>query len=517
MKIYNLFSSFLAILSGTIIISCASDNFTDRTSTPNEMIRAEQPVINITSFGTKPSFLNIQKSVSTKALNLMAENSGDTETREFESSESVVLNHLNRYVFPGSLLMGNSIQDLNYKPVFASLNPITVSLSIPAINQNTAITITNPSLSATRAAVYNYLKTADFTQNGQLSYNIQQFSSYDELKVAFGSNVNSRNLFGKNSSSTSVEEGMVAKQTGFYVKFYQTSFTLDMDVPNGSLVKDNNFDSEGIEPVYVSSISYGRMGILAIETNEKAEDAKRIINETFNKLFYKKQTNFSQEEKSFIEEADFNLYLVGGDGSTAAQSFKGYEAFVNHISQGTFSKEQPGVPIFCSYSYLKDNSPVKTKFKFDIKRPPLYVKLVMENVKDNNQNNTVAGIYTQKRDAILKIYFYKNRSLVPTLPNPYIEFKIREKKKKWKSGDIPGRYNSPDDIPYNLSERVLIKQNTLQNIFATIQTQENTEYSALKNIIVTGYGQSTMPYGYRYAEINDYELVEDSSYIIIKD
>ena len=54
--------------------------------------------------------------------------------------------------------MGNSIQDLNYKPVFASLNPITVSLSIPAINQNTAITITNPSLSATRAAVYNYLK-----------------------------------------------------------------------------------------------------------------------------------------------------------------------------------------------------------------------------------------------------------------------------------------------------------------------------------------------------------------------
>ena len=102
--------------------------------------------------------MNIQKSASTKSLNLIAENSGDTETKEFESSESVVLNHLNRYVFPGSLLMGNSIQDLNYKPVFASLNPITVSLSIPAINQNTAITITNPSLSATRAAVYNYLK-----------------------------------------------------------------------------------------------------------------------------------------------------------------------------------------------------------------------------------------------------------------------------------------------------------------------------------------------------------------------
>lgn len=497
-------------------MSCASDNFTDRTSRPNEMIRAEQPVINITSFGTKPSFLNIQKTASTKALTLMAENSGDTETREFESSESVVLNHLNRYIFPGSLLMGNSIQDLNYKPVFASLNPITVSLSIPAINQKTAITITNPSLSATRAAVYNYLKTADFTQNGQLSYSIQQFSSYDELKVAFGSNVNSRNLFGKNSSSTSVEEGMVAKQTGFYVKFYQTSFTLDMDVPNGSLVKDNNFDSEGIEPVYVSSISYGRMGILTIETNEKTEDARRIINETFNKLFYKKQTNFSQEEKTLIEEADFNLYLVGGDGYASSQSFKGYEAFVNNVSQSNFSKDQPGVPIFCSYSYLKDNAPVITKFKFDVKRPPLYVKLVKENIKDINSNNPPGGIYDNKKEAVLKIYFYKNRSLVPTLPNPYINFKIRERNKKWQS-IAPVNFSSFDEVPFNISERILIKQNTLQNIFATIQTQDNTESSFISRIIKGGGPQNPVPVGFRVIEMNDYELVEDSSYTIIKD
>ncbi|MDV3558479.1 hemolysin [Elizabethkingia anophelis] len=516
MRIYSLFSLALAVTSSVIITSCATDNLPDRSSVTNNMARVELPVINITSFGTKPSFLNIQKSASTKSLNLIAENSGDTETKEFESSESVVLNHLNRYVFPGSLLMGNSIQDLNYKPVFASLNPITVSLSIPAINQNTAITITNPSLSATRAAVYNYLKTADFTQNGQLSYSIQQFSSYDELKVAFGSNVNSRNLFGKNSSSTNVEEGMVARQSGFYVKFYQTSFTLDMDVPNGSLVKDNNFDSEGIESVYVSSISYGRMGILAIETNEKAEDAKRIINETFNKLFYKKQTNFSQEEKSFIEGADFNLYLVGGDGSTASQSFKGYEAFVNHVSQGTFSKDQPGVPIFCSYSYLKDNSPVKTKFKFDIKRPPLYVKLVKENMKDINFNDPDGGIYDNKKEAILKIYFYKNRSLVPTLPNPYINFKIREKKKKWQS-IAPVYYSSLDQVPFNISERILTKQNTLQNIFATIQTQDNTEFSLISRIIRGGGRQNPVPAGFRAIEINDYELVEDSNYIIIKD
>lgn len=165
---------------------------------------------------------------------------------------------------------------------------------------------------------------------------------------------------------------------------------------------------------------------------------------------------------------------------------------------------------------MKDNSPVKTKFKFDIKRPPLYVKLVKENMKDINSNNPPGGIYDNKKEAVLKIYFYKNRSLVPTLPNPYINFKIRERNKKWQS-IAPVNFSSFDEVPFNISERILIKQNTLQNIFATIQTQDNTESSFISRIIKGGGPQNPVPVGFRVIEMNDYELVEDSSYIIIKD
>lgn len=402
--------------------SCARDTFpVEQKYSDLNSKRPDQQVIKITSFGTKPALLNNLKAdvkKSSKSVYVQSSNSDEfTEQREFESSESVALPELARYIYPGSLLMGNSIQNLDYKPIAATLNPITVSLSIPALNKKTAITIDKPALSATRAAVQDYLQTADFTQNGQLSYSIEQFSSYDELKVAFGSDVNTRTLFGKNSSSTNIEEGMISKRTGFYVKFYQTSFTLDMDVPNPSLVADNNFDSGRVEPVYISSVSYGRMGVLAIETNETASNAKRIINETFNKLFYNKSTNFTQEEKSFIDGSDYNLYLIGGDGKTASQAFQGYEAFVNHVSQGTFSKSQPGVPIFCSYSYLKDNSPVKTKFIFDIKKPPLYVKLAQENIVSDLRNKNVD----------LKLYFFSSRSNTNTIAPPNISFVINKK------------------------------------------------------------------------------------------
>ena len=56
MRIYSLFSLALAVTSSVIITSCATDNLPDRSSVTNNMARVELPVINITSFGTKPSF-----------------------------------------------------------------------------------------------------------------------------------------------------------------------------------------------------------------------------------------------------------------------------------------------------------------------------------------------------------------------------------------------------------------------------------------------------------------------------
>ncbi len=431
--------------------SCALDTLADeeKYDVLNSK-RQEQQVIKIISYGTKPTILDNSKLGRYSSIYATTEDEF-TEEREFESSESIVLPELARYIYPGSLLMGNSIQNLDYKPISATLNPITVSLSIPAINKKTAIVIDKPSLSSTRAAVQNYLQTADFTQNGQLSYSIEQFSSYDELKVAFGSNVNTRKLFGKNTSSTSIEESMISKRTGFYVKFYQTSFTLDMDIPNPSLVANNNFDSGGVEPVYVSSISYGRMGVLTIETNETASDAKRIINETFNKLFYNKSTNFTQEEKAFINGSDYNLYLIGGDGVTASQAFQGYEAFVNHVSQGSFSKSQPGVPIFCSYSYLKDNSPVKTKFIFDIKKPPLYIMSNITNIiKQTPGINTYGDI---------NLFFYKSRALTPAIANPFMDILIEKTETDNLDKSVSRTYfsvtNSSGNTSYKIPQQLL--------------------------------------------------------------
>ncbi|CEJ71306.1 hypothetical protein BN1195_03651 [Chryseobacterium oranimense G311] len=114
----------MAAISMAALSSCATE--LDRTEA-QEMTRAPQ-VVNITSFGTYPSALSGKiRSMSAKGGNLEE----FTETKEFESSESIVLPHLQMYIFPGSLLKGNSIQDMNFKPITASVKPVTVSMSIP--------------------------------------------------------------------------------------------------------------------------------------------------------------------------------------------------------------------------------------------------------------------------------------------------------------------------------------------------------------------------------------------------
>jgi len=311
------------------------------------------------------------------------------------------------------------------------------------------------------------LKSASFSQNGQLSYSIEQFSSYDELKVAFGSNVDTRKLFNKQSTSENQYDHMISKRTGIYVKFYQTSFTLDMDIPNGSLVKNNNFDDGGFEPVYVSSISYGRMGVLAIETDEYSEEALKVINTTFSKIFKKGESNLTTEELKLINSADFKLLLLGGNANTSVQTFKGYEAFVQHITQGTFTKESPGIPIFCSYSYLNDNSPVKTKFKFDIKKPPLYIELVRENSIVYPELGSPGSRITQYRKSDFILKFYSSRSKMPVIASPYINIYLS--KRLFTSGTGRGGYY------YTIFQsKEIIKQNSLYQTSLTVEKQAKT-------------------------------------------
>lgn len=362
------------------------------------------------------TFRQIGNEVDVPAYSFSTTRSSDNEfeeIREVESYETVVLPSLASHIWLGNVIGKKSAINADYLPLAYNINPINVTTSLPP--NYPSGTIEQPTLqSMYRFISQNVLSNATFTQNDEFKFSISQFTSYSELKETFGNNVNTSLLFWGNSSGESNNKETISKTTGFYAKFYQTSFTMSMDYPRDGIASDlrtQDMDSA----VYVNSIAFGRLGILTLETNTIAEEAKRHLNSSFNTIFTSGQSYLTQEQKNFLEGCDFKLFLISGNGKTSVESFHGYTGFVDHISKGQFSREQPGSPIYCTFAYAKDNSPFKAVFKYSIKKEPIYVEIVA--VPENKDSG---------REGKHKIYldFFSSRAKVKVIPPKYLKFNV---------------------------------------------------------------------------------------------
>ena len=94
-----------------------------------------------------------------------------------------------------------------------------------------------------------------------------------------------------------------------YVKFFQSSFTVNMDI---APLSDQPIQGKSeYEPVYVNSLTYGRLGIIAFETDESYEFAETCIKKEFDRIFSKKTTTLNKEEEKFFENTEFKVLIIG--------------------------------------------------------------------------------------------------------------------------------------------------------------------------------------------------------------
>lgn len=400
---------FKKLLYFTIFIavsSCTTDDLDSQLSKHNSPASQNVITIDINTTRNPYNMINSSGIHSDHLTNTRSSNDEDpiVEERIVESSESVVLPELTPHVFLGNIMRRSSIVDCQYVPL-VSVNPISVALTLP---NTTPGTINN-----TATAYINYINNqtakGTYSQNSEFYFSVEQFTSYNELKSTFGNNSNTSFLFWGSSSSSEHEERQISKATGIYLKFWQTSFKAVMDYPSdlATQVPQNLLDSL----VYINSITYGRLGIMTLETNSTAAYTKTILTDSYNTIMSKGGSYLTQEQSEFLEGCEFKVYLIYANGRAGVETTYGLEGFVNCIKKGVFTKDNTGGPLFCTFNNVKDNSPVKVRFKYNIRREPLYVE--MKTLTDNNGVNN------------LTLYFYRNKNKVPTIANPRLNFKLR--------------------------------------------------------------------------------------------
>ncbi len=300
------------------------------------------------------------------------------------SSEFFLLDPTSDVIYPGAMLLGNSIPTGEYTPITYERNPVTISISLPTTNQTSPVTeVVNPKLSTTRTAVNELLdgmevgatpaymqltKTQTYSQGGMArSIGV----SYGDPTKALG-------------GSVTFEEGETSNKV--VIKFVQKYYTIDVDYPQTpsdwfvdpvAVLKDKNMGENS--PVYVSSVTYGRMALITIESTESYDNIIGTVNASLSILpseildaggsatgdidAGEIEANFTQDEINIFNSFKMDIMVLGGSGSNAANmmiisDLSSYAtALSDFINNGAeWSPESPGVMLSYKIRHLGDNS-----------------------------------------------------------------------------------------------------------------------------------------------------------------
>ncbi|OHD11029.1 MAG: hypothetical protein A2Y41_02750 [Spirochaetes bacterium GWB1_36_13] len=295
-----------------------------------------------------------------------------TTTQKFKASaaydQQILLNPNSGVIYPGSVILGHTIDDGSYKEITeGEKRPITLSYDLTGIvppkgkeNQKTRVSGTIVPSSSNFNELHNSILSQNIEGRSSI-YSFEEHTITDESEFGVMFNL------GVGFSSPAVE---VKVKTGFdfkkstkkykhMIKFMQTFYTVSVDQGNGVfLYKNFNLASfKGYRPVYVSSIAFGRIAYLTIESNEDLQTIMATLNVAVeakaNGQEY--EADFKSTYDTFKKENKINITVIGG--SVVATTLDG---FMSMLQNDGFSAKNPGKNIAYQLRFVDDNTIANT-------------------------------------------------------------------------------------------------------------------------------------------------------------
>jgi hypothetical protein len=288
-----------------------------------------------------------------------------------ENKESVLYLGLNDDVlFPGALIQGRGVYDFVYTPIIVKRNPITLSMSletVPSTGDTIKLTVEDPSsLSSVRQGINDLLKSAITTETkvpAKFSYTSEQVYSSKEMNLALGVSASYMDVSVDYDFNWSTEQ----YHNKIMSTYKQVYYTVDMDLPESPAALFH--PSVGVDvvaaavppgsmPMYVSSVSYGWMAVLFIETNFSKEEMDMALNVAYDPAGdLEAELGFGYSTKDVLQSS--NIYILVYGGSTAgitSNTLLGYSGLMELIAGSRdFNADSPGVPLSYKLRHLQDN------------------------------------------------------------------------------------------------------------------------------------------------------------------
>ena len=275
-----------------------------------------------------------------------------------EYNEMLLLDPASDVIYPGAVIVGESIATGEYVPIVAERKPLSISVSLQNIEGSPKATVDDPSLSNVRVAI-NEILSSNVTGGtpAKVSFEVEEVHSQSQLSLALGANYKSALADVSGSFNFSQED----VRSRVIVKFVQAYYTIDIDLPSTpsdlfSELPDLNALGN-VSPMYVSTITYGRMVLFTAESSVSTTTLEASLKAAFESGAQSGEIEVDSEYEKVIENAKIQATIIGGSGGDAVGAVDGIAGLKEYIlGGGDYSKDSPGAPLSYKLRYLKDNS-----------------------------------------------------------------------------------------------------------------------------------------------------------------
>ncbi|HRC56004.1 MAG TPA: thiol-activated cytolysin family protein [Kofleriaceae bacterium] len=293
------------------------------------------------------------------------------ETRQYDRIVAYAAN--SDSLWPGALVAGDSLYSGLFSQIVMPRRPMTISVSLENLAGTKKATVAEPSLSAYREALSDIVsKTITGSTAANIFSEIEEVHTEQQLGLALGVSVGW--ALGTASLKSSFDFSKRDTRSRFVVRFTQGYYTVDLDAPESpSAMLAQNVPLTAVQekmndtnpPLYVSSITYGRMVVFTFESEYSADEMAAALEFAYSGGV-DVSGDVSVTYKDIISRSKITAFILGGSGGDATQTINSYEALIAFIKNGgDYSAASPGAPIAYKLNYLRDNSPARMSFTTD--------------------------------------------------------------------------------------------------------------------------------------------------------
>ncbi len=277
-------------------------------------------------------------------------------------------------IFPGSVLDGESFLNASYNNLHIN-NPKEITLSTtlqgPAATiKTTAIPVLSDVREKINSLVSQNSRAVDYNNTATyLTYISNRVFSQESFCQSFGIHASVEVLKGLVKGEFGYEESELNINTKRYVlvKVRQQFYNVAVDPKSA----DDWGDIQNIgayEPVYISSVDYGRVAHLLVETDEQSSQVTRSIqagiSATFPKVGGSIDVNKQEEARHYFHDKKIKIMIAGGPLSTA-RSVTDYDTFMQFLTNPSPEDlVKSSAPIGYKVRTLKDNREVAVRVMY---------------------------------------------------------------------------------------------------------------------------------------------------------